>query len=560
MENNFSNTFSKEDNNDDSFESRDDKAEKKKEKKKSRIPLFSVETDASSATEKKTTESKPKLEAKKSKKAETLKSESHEVADSQHDTGETSPESNLSDDERVLIAADYVQTKGEEVDAEIQELESGTVEQAAASADEQFLSELAERIAGGEQVDGPLLDEIVESVVNSMSLEGTDETIDSDKTNDNESPEAPEFSVYGGSSERTLVDESDEPTMQNTPQASAAGGSGFPVSRAVPPVGLPVFMQPASNRQVGQIAPKPIAQNIEPAQRFEQNSIRQRSRGADMLAGGVIGYLFGRRRGRIKTEEKLLPVQKRLEKEITSLQEQISSREHIVRAKITEQAITKSATIEKRTAAKEKIKTLPQVITEHVEKIEQKPAVAAANRSPIQEKIFTGRTRVEQLGKLAIPSLEQAPTKTIEVTKTQLDDQQVMEIAKKVTFRGVSVSEMYRVGRLDRVTVRQVVESFVGGRSYERILHEQLRPVDSPEVMKNNQAPYAPATTTNHPYAQQDIVQIAPETQNLTEVSVYLEQIRETYERKAQQQKNAVMISTYVVVGMIIIVAFILLS
>jgi hypothetical protein len=49
------------------------------------------------------------------------------------------------------------------------------------------------------------------------------------------------------------------------------------------------------------------------------------------VVGGVIGYLIGRRRGRIKTEKRLLPIQKNLEKQVKDYQQKLTTSEFKIR-------------------------------------------------------------------------------------------------------------------------------------------------------------------------------------------------------------------------------------
>jgi hypothetical protein len=66
------------------------------------------------------------------------------------------------------------------------------------------------------------------------------------------------------------------------------------------------------------------------------------------LIGGIVGYLIGRRRGRIKTEKRLLPIQKKLRKEVTNLQWQLQAKETKIRQVAAEQTRAHGALVAER--------------------------------------------------------------------------------------------------------------------------------------------------------------------------------------------------------------------
>ena len=130
----------------------------------------------------------------------------------------------------------------------------------------------------------------------------------------------------------------DETIVHPAPPIAVArpggGGNTPPPNRRVPGSSAP---QPPPNPNLPPPTPS-LATETEPVLNQNQtnyapyyNRYNQSRAGSDLLIGGIVGYLIGRRRGRIKTERKLLPVQHKLEREVSGLQKTIVEKESIIR-------------------------------------------------------------------------------------------------------------------------------------------------------------------------------------------------------------------------------------
>lgn len=181
---------------------------------------------------------------------------------------------------------------------------------------------------------------------------------------DNQQPEAAASTVLSEIDDSNIeqddnkaVAATDETIVHSAPTIAVAGSGGGgntppPPNRRGPGSSAP---QPTPNQNLPPPTPS-LAPETEPALNQNQTNYapyysryNQSRAGSDLLVGGIVGYLIGRRRGRIKTERKLLPVQHKLEREVSGLQKIIVEKESIIRQaavrRIREQQLPTAATV-----------------------------------------------------------------------------------------------------------------------------------------------------------------------------------------------------------------------
>ena len=184
------------------------------------------------------------------------------------------------------------------------------------------------------------------------------------------------------------------------------GGSGNNNDPHVPRASRPLhFEQPTASRAA-------IAPELPPvAERFYHH----RHRNADVLAAGITGFLIGRRRGRIKSERKLLPVQHKLEHQVRQLETDITQKEQqliIAQATVAPQPRLR---IERTSALKPRVEQTR--VSSSAE--QSSPVVLAATREKSEmtavkrpEKLAAKPQRAEQLGHLLVTAETPTPVRT----------------------------------------------------------------------------------------------------------------------------------------------------
>lgn len=393
-----------------------------------------------------------KTEKPVSEFAESVLAKSHEVEDEAAENDKTVE--SLDADERQKVAEAYAAAVVPEVAAEAASMDEGSSEQLEAAADLALLAELRARLA-----DDASPEEALEGAYDAVAqtLENQSETADelSDE-NEHEEPEtARSFTMP--TIEAAREDDIDGDADEAAPVASGPSTS--------PPPPVPPTPTPPSS---GGISPSfgagsPTAESLAyaapvAAVATERPVIRYNtSQARGLLVGGILGYLIGRRRGRIKTEKRLIPVQKKLEKQVKDLHESIAVKEQQIR------------TLAHQKTEAETVGRKRQEMVQHLQKEHRTPVI-----------VVSEQTRLTSASEQIAPVLERPLTPVsehaVEKPAEKVEEMSLaglLVVAETIVVDKRPLRQMFEAGQLDEPSLRRVVrEHMRGGNVHEMVARE----------------------------------------------------------------------------------------
>ena len=258
--------------------------------------------------------------------------------------------------------------------------------------------------------------------------------------------------------------------------ASSAGASGPPPPPR-PPIGSPSGPSgpsgPGRPSGPGGPAGAPTQSSVETISLAAARANERRAATDGLVVGAVVGYLFGRRRGRIKTEKRLLPVQKKLEKQVTHLQSELLYKENVIRQKA-RQAARQGRILEapprpvsERRGERPQPKFIPLerqpavpnlVPPERIGHVLVSASVSPERRPTIKEVIKTPKMET-------VAARKQAET----MSRTEL-----LLLSEKVKVDGTSLRKIYESQLVTEKGLRRLVTEYLRGGNVSRALKREL--------------------------------------------------------------------------------------
>ncbi len=354
--------------------------------------------------------------------------------------GEATPLESLGADEKVAVALDYVEQRSQAVQQEAETAETPELE-AAVNANALLLEHLGDKLTSDNELNDEVLDEALAEAAAEIGLELNDDVPEeSNLENDNTAYDLDDATAATATSSSAGGSMPPLPPLPPPPPKTPPGGSGL----VPPPLPGPAVTQAINMNAV----PRPGAETTE-----------SHSHVPYVLAGGIVGYLLGRRRGRIKTEKKLKPIQKKLEAEVADLSGKIARREQQIRTMAARQTAAVASQLEQKA-----IEPSPaQASTETVENV------------PVaQEGIVTPQEARQTIGRFAIRA--EAPPATIEKVKSpqSMKLPELLAVAKNIKFNGVDLKTIYERRQIEQEDMRKIIRSYLRGERYDRLIRDAL--------------------------------------------------------------------------------------
>jgi hypothetical protein len=434
------------------------------------------------------------------------------------------PLESLAQDEQTLVVEQASELNLDAANQELAGTEPGSAEEAAAIAGATFNEAVKERIDNGEGPTEETLDAALTDTAEIMGLDPNQiaEEVPSEveEVIDTELPDGPtevpepaspeiagpeeELEPLAAVEDAPELDDStndgntppdDDPTIPSVPPGIPPGTPpppggpvppGGPAGPAgpggpTPPGGPGPGWTPAGGPGFGPgvAPPMPTAPWMGPgtaAALATGNALRNNRRHRHwpyVVAGGVVGYLIGRRRGRINTEKKLLPVQQKLERQVGDMQFQLALREAKIRKLAYLTAINQPhihAALPKRLKELQELQKA-RIKKEDFERVDKARANLEQLNKPVTEAAAVGLA-----AKVAAMTERTNRHEVASAKDMELSD--ILRIAERLPIEDRNLRVLYESGRISQQGLRRVIEAYLRGERFDRILFEEFQKGD----------------------------------------------------------------------------------
>jgi hypothetical protein len=207
----------------------------------------------------------------------------------------------------------------------------------------------------------------------------------------------------------------------------------------------------------------------------------RRGRSDGLFTGSVLGFLYGKHRGRKKAEKRFKPIQERLEGQLKSITDKLGRHEQDVRsltAKKLEQVPTASyQQVTERLAPEQPVmqeKPIAEMMPPRpAPDIEAMPLPPMAPLAEVATAQSESQLVTPTAAELAVSRSEYAGIVPFN-TSEQMTSKELKAIAEKVIIDHVSLKDMYESQQFDEKGLRRIVNEFLRGGDVQRAITSEV--------------------------------------------------------------------------------------
>ncbi len=463
-----------------SFSEKKEKADKKEKKtasKSKKIPLFMPTEKGDTKTERapvsKAVESEKDKESKETKTSE-------------------APLDVLAAEEKADVAKSYVEAVLPDARLELDASAPESQQEAENAASVAFLQNLNEALRVDNDVNDEMLSEAASDALSELGIDERhvdaedllvennqdleqEQAVDDTEIDDIENPELTTEDEDAPNTPRATPSQLTPPPASppNNPPAGASsvptsGGNGTPYTGVYNNVAAPNPFGPQNINIAPTIVTSPDL--------LQSNTIERRNRAGGLLLAGIVGYMIGRRRGRIRTEKKLIPIQESLEKEVKQLHQTIADKELQVRRIAARQFESRpersAAQTEKIQQLKEKGRTEQDSQKSDKTKNTHESSVDESNYTK-PENMVNPRSTEKDLSKRS-EKLDSNEKKISPKAVAQLNFPMLLSVAETVPVEQSNLRILYERGLITQSELREAVKAHLDGEKFEFSIDDHM--------------------------------------------------------------------------------------